>query len=321
MPKITGLGDNLYCEGFDLSGDVNAIDKISSPIALLDATSIVQRAHARLKGKRDGAISATVFMDTNFPVVSTPTFPGTGVPVVSTFAYPVRVTITGGTLSNVVVNGVSVGTTAGTYLLPAFGTITITFTVAPTWIWRSLGTEHDALASLPSADQICSYFQGVTFSGSSIGQPAASMVSKQTNYDPTRDANGNISLKVDWMANSFGLEWGKQLTSGPRVDNGPTTGPFFDQGAGTVFGCQAYLHIIELVGTNVQVTITHSTTSGGTYTTLLDFGSSTITDGIRVATANNVTVNQFLKVVTAGTFTQAIIAVNFIQNPVAGVVF
>src|SRR6266536_2327468 len=174
MPKITGLGDNLYTEGFDLSGDVNAIDKISSPIALLDATSIVQRAHARLKGKRDGAISATVFMDTNFPVVSTPTFPGTGVPVVSTFAYPVRVTITGGTLSNVVVNGVSVGTTAGTYLLPAFGTITITFT------------------------------------GSSIGQPAASMVSKQTNYDPTRDANGNISLKVDWMANSFGLEWGKQ---------------------------------------------------------------------------------------------------------------
>jgi hypothetical protein len=320
MPKVTGLGDNFYADGFDLSGDVASLDKISQPLQLLDATAMTQRAHARLKGKRDGAVSATVFMDTNFPVVASPGVPATTVPLVSTFPYVVRVTITGGTMSNVVINGTSVGSGAGTYALPAFGTITLTYTVAPTWVWRSLGTEHDALSTLPSADTICSYFQGAT-PGPSIGQPAASMVAKQTNYDPTRDANGNISLKVDWMANAFGLEWGKQLTNGPRVDNGPFTGPFFDQGAGSTFGCQAYLHIIELVGTNVQVTITHATTSGGSYTTLLDFGSQTLIEGYRAATSNVTTVNQFLKVVTAGTFTQAIIAVNFIQNPVAGVVF
>jgi hypothetical protein len=81
------------------------------------------------------------------------------------------------------------------------------------------------------------------------------------------------------------------------------------------------LHLIELVGTNVQVTITHATTSGGSYTTLIDFGSQTAIEGYRQATLNTVTVNQFLKVVTAGTFTQAIFAVNFVQNPVAGVVF
>jgi len=321
MPKTTGLGDNFYADSFDLSGDVASLDKISMPLQLLDATAMTQRAHARLKGKRDGAISATVFMDTNFPVVASPGVPASGTPLASTFPYVVRVTITGGTMTNVVINGTSVGSGAGTYALPAFGTITLTYTVAPTWVWRSLGTEHDALAGLPSADTICSYFQGVTFTANSVGQPAASMVAKQTNYDPTRDANGNISLKVDWMANAFGLEWGKQLTPGPRVDNGPTTGAFFDQGAGTAFGCQAYLHIIELVGTNVQVTITHATTSGGSYTTLIDFGSQTVVEGYRQATSNVTTVNQFLKVVTAGTFTQAIIAVNFVQNPVAGVVF
>jgi len=321
MPKVTGLGDNFYADGFDLSGDVASLDKISMPLQLLDATAMTQRAHARLKGKRDGAVSASVFMDTNFPAVSSPAVPASTVPAVSTFPYVVRVTITGGTLTNVFVNGVSVGVVAGTYAVPAFGSISITYSVAPTWVWRSLGTEHDALASIPSADTICSYFQGAT-PGPSIGQPAASMVAKQTNYDPTRDANGNISLKIDWMANAFGLEWGKQLTSGPRVDNGPFTGPFFDQGVGPLaFGCQAYLHIIELVGTNVQVTITHCATSGGSYTTLIDFGSQTLIEGYRVATTNVTTVNQFLKVVTAGTFTQAIIAVNFVLNPVAGVVF
>lgn len=320
--KQTGLGDNFYIDGFDLSGDVSSLDTIGMPMQTLDVTGMTQKAPERKKGKRDGAISFTTFMNTNFPAVSTPGVPATTVPLVSTLPYPVRVTITGGTMTNVVINGVSVGAGAGTYVLPALGTITLTYTVAPTWNWFALGTEHNALAGLPSADAICSYYQGVLFSGSSIGRPAACMVSKQINYDPTRDNNGNISLKCDMQANAFGLEWGVQLTSGLRIDNGPTTGPFFDQGgAGTAFGCQAYLNLIELVGTNVQVTITHATTSGGSYTTLLDFGSQTLIEGYRVQTANNVTVNNFLKVVTAGTFTQAVFAVMFVKNPVAGVVF
>jgi hypothetical protein len=284
---------------------------------------MTQRAFQRLKGLRDGMMAFTTFMNVNFPAVTTPGVPATTVPVVSTFNYTVKVTITGGTMSNVVINGVSVGTGAGTYILPAFGTITLTYTVAPTWNWFSLGTEHDILKTLPSADLICSYFQGVTFSVSSIGQPAASMVAKQTSYDPTRDNTGNLSFKVNAQANSFGLEWGVQLTSGLRVDNGPVTGTFIDLGTPNpqLFGCQAYLHLIELVGTNIDVTVTHATTSGGSYTTLLDFGSQTAIGAFRQATANNVNVNEFIKVVTAGTFTQAVFGVNFVRNPVAGVVF
>lgn len=321
IPKTTGLGDNFYVGGYDLSGDVASLDKISMPMQLLDVTAMTQKAFQRLKGKRDGAISFTSFLNVNSPTVTSPGVPASGTPVVSTYNFTVRVTITGGTVTNVVVNGTSVGTGPGTYVIPAFGSITLTYSSAPTWNWFSLGTEHNALSSLPSADVICSYFQGVTFSVSSIGQPAASMVSKQNNYDPTRDTNGNISFKVDQTANSFGLEWGKQLTSGLRTDNGAVTGPFFDLGAGSAFGCQAYLHLIELVGTNIDVTITHSTTSGGSYTTLLDFGSLTAIGAVRQSTLNTVTVNEFLKVVSAGTFTQAVFAVNFIQNPVAGVVF
>jgi hypothetical protein len=49
----------------------------------------------------------------------------------------VTVTISGGTLTFVYVNGVQVGTTAGAYDVPQHGSISITYSVAPTWSWAS----------------------------------------------------------------------------------------------------------------------------------------------------------------------------------------
>ena len=317
MPKTTGLGDNFYVGGFDLSGDVASVDTLSSPVELINVTTLTFRAYQRLGGKRDGTMSFTSFMDTNFPTISTPGFPASTTPVLNTFPYTIYATITGGTLTNVLVNGVSVGTTAGTYAVPVNGTISITYSVAPTWSWFARGTEHNALAGLPTADIVSSYFQGT-----SVGNPAASMTSKQVGYDPTRDSSANLTLKVDMTANGFGLEWGKQLTAGLRTDNGATTGAFFDSGvAAGAWGCQAYLHLVELVGTNVDVTVTHATTSGGSYTTLVDFGSQTAIGSFRQVVANTTQVNQFLKVATAGTFTQAVVAGNFVKNQTAGVTF
>ena len=67
--------------------------------------------------------------------------PGTPASFGSTTVVPnatgavVLVTVTGGTLTFVYVNGVQAGTTAGTYLVPAGGTICITYSSAPTWTW------------------------------------------------------------------------------------------------------------------------------------------------------------------------------------------
>jgi hypothetical protein len=55
--------------------------------------------------------------------------------VQNTTGQNVDVTITGGTLTSVVVNGVQAGTTAGSYSLPPGGSISITYSVAPTWAW------------------------------------------------------------------------------------------------------------------------------------------------------------------------------------------
>ena len=47
----------------------------------------------------------------------------------------VTITNSGGTVTAVYVNGVLVGTAAGTYLVPLGGTISMVYTGAPTWVW------------------------------------------------------------------------------------------------------------------------------------------------------------------------------------------
>lgn len=57
--KSTGIGDNLYVGGYDLSNDTTALSKISASIAMLDVTGINKGAHERIFGLRDGAIDVT----------------------------------------------------------------------------------------------------------------------------------------------------------------------------------------------------------------------------------------------------------------------
>lgn len=72
------------------------------------------------------------------PVPVSPAVPATGVVQQNVNPYPVLVAINanGATITNVTVNGQTVGTGAGTYIVPAAGTISIAYTVAtPTWVW------------------------------------------------------------------------------------------------------------------------------------------------------------------------------------------
>lgn len=88
------------------------------------------------------------------PTINTPAVPASTVTAANASGSIVAVTITGGTLTQVKVNAVQVGTTAGTYLVPVGGTISITYTVAPAWAW-ALPVTSGAMAvgavSLPVA--------------------------------------------------------------------------------------------------------------------------------------------------------------------------
>lgn len=63
MPKTTGLGDQLFVDGNNLSGDAGSIQKIGGGPAPLDVTSIDKSGFERLGGKRDGGIGFTTWFN------------------------------------------------------------------------------------------------------------------------------------------------------------------------------------------------------------------------------------------------------------------
>src|SRR5688500_15403246 len=54
MAKQTGLGDNFYLGGYDLSGDTNALGEVGGGIATIDVTGIDKSAFERIGCLRDG---------------------------------------------------------------------------------------------------------------------------------------------------------------------------------------------------------------------------------------------------------------------------
>ena len=315
MAKQSGLGARFLVGGYDISGDVNALDSIGGTQALLDSTDITQSAHSRITGLRDGMMGFTVFMDTSnaHPVLSalptsdelmtflapplsqgspaaclnakqvgynptrgtdgslmikvegqgnafalewgvqltaglrtdttattganfdqgggfsTPSIPLTTVPVTNTSPLPATVVVTGGTVSNVSVNGVTVGTGDGTYTVPPGQAIVLTYSAPPTWTW-----------TLQSA-----------------------------------------------------------------------------------FGAQAYLQCTSFTGTSVTVTVKDSA-DNSSFTTVTGLAFTAVTAAPatqRLATANNATIRRYLQVDTTGTFSSATFAVVLNRNLAAGTAF
>lgn len=63
MAKQSGLGDNLYVGGYDLSGDIGSLSRIGGSQATIDVTSIDKSAFERIGGLRDGSIEFTSYMN------------------------------------------------------------------------------------------------------------------------------------------------------------------------------------------------------------------------------------------------------------------
>jgi hypothetical protein len=181
---------------------------------------------------------------------------------------------------------------------------------------------HDKLAALPTSDQLITYARGT-----SLGDAAACLYGKQTNYDPSRGDDGSLTFGVSEPGNGFGLEWGVQLTPGLRTDTAATLGTGVDTLASASFGAQAYLQVTALTGTDVTVKIqdsadntTFADVTGLSFTQVLS-GGAPFTQ--RLATANNATIRRYLRAVTVttGGFTSATFNVVINKNEIAGVTF
>lgn len=235
--KQSGLGDNFYVDGINLSDDITQLTNISCPRTSAEWPSINKYAQERVLLKRDGLMAGISQWD---PTVS-----------------------------------------------------------------------HLAFRSLPTSNRAFSYFRGA-----GIGSPAASMMAKQINYDGTRESEGLFPYAFSAMADSYGMEWGDQLTPGIRTDTTATNGSSLDGGAATTFGAQMWLQMFAFTGTSVTIKIQDSADnsawldlSGAT------FGAISAIGAARVAIAG--TVRRYTRVVTTGTFSNAVFGVQFTRNAAA----
>ncbi len=251
MAKQTGLGDNFYAGGYDLSGDTASVGNIGGGPAALDVTGINKSAMERIGGQRSGNMAWT------------------------------------------------------------------------SWFNTAAKAEHVALSPLPTTDVHVMYFRGTT-----LGDEAAACVAKQVNYDPTRNADGVFQFNVDAQANGFGLEWGTMLTAGVENDTAAADGTGVENAAqaSTSFGGQFYLQTFDFTGTDVTVKMQESSDDGGdAYADIVGGGFAQITSGDqhqeRIATATNLTIEQFVRAITitTGGFTALDFAVMFVRNEAAPV--
>ncbi len=63
MAKQTGLGDQLFVDGYDIAGDIQQIGGLSTPIAALEMTGINKEANEREYGLADGQAEFTSFFN------------------------------------------------------------------------------------------------------------------------------------------------------------------------------------------------------------------------------------------------------------------
>lgn len=250
MAKQSGLGDNFYWVGRDLSGDVGSLGSISGGNAPIEVTGISSSAMERLGGIRNGQIEFNAFFN--------------------------DATSPDGAFS--------------------------------------------ALKGLSTSDRTCSYFRGTA-----IGNAAAGLVAKQINLDPTRGADGSLTLAIQAVSNGFGLEWGVQLTAGMRTDTVATNGTSYDTGGSLAFGAQVYLHVSAFSGTDVTVTIQDSA-NDSLFADVASLSSSSITSAptaSRFFTTNTATIRRYLRAVTTTSagFTSVSFAVMVVKNATAGIVF
>lgn len=185
---------------------------------------------------------------------------------------------------------------------------------------KATDRSHLRLSPLPTGDQLVTY--GI---GSTIGRPAASLWSKQLNYDGTRANDGMLTFKVGKVSNGFPLEWGVQLTAGKRTDTGATAGASADLGSASpgAFGASAYLHVFSFTGTDATIKLQESSDDGAgdAFADVVGGAFTQVTAGPvyqRIQTAA-INVERYLRVttVTTGGFTSLVFAVMVNRYPVA----
>ena len=187
----------------------------------------------------------------------------------------------------------------------------------------SAGGSHELYSTLPTTDVVATY---AAFTPA-IGTPAASVLGKQINYDGNRTQDGAFLLNVTAESNAFGLSWGFLATAGMRTDASATAAAAvspLDQGSASpgTFGLVMFVHLKSLGSGDVTIKLQESSDNGADayadVTGATTAALSSAPTAVRIATGS-IAVERYLKVVTTGTFTDAVFAVQVYRHRIATV--
>jgi len=126
-----GSGHIIRSLGPELGGTVNVRanggDAVSLLAAMNDGTTGVQSTSLRV-----------ICTDQVTGAVTAPSTPASTTALQNPFWHDAAVTVSGGNVTAIAVAGVTTGITAGTVIVPSGKTITLTYSVAPSWVWTLL---------------------------------------------------------------------------------------------------------------------------------------------------------------------------------------
>ena len=308
MSKQSGLGARFLVGGYDISGDVSAIDTIHGGVGMIPGTDITQSAMARIPGQRDGSMSFTTYMDpaNAHPVLSalpttdelmTAMLPplAIGSAAACTNAKQVNYDPTrgndGSLLNKTEGQGNGYGTEWGVLLTPGLRTDTA----------ATNGTGLD---------------QGAGFSTPSV--PASTTPVTNTSPLPATVviSGGTITFVFVNGVQAGTGDGTYTVPSGQTISITYSAAPTWTWTLQSAFGAQAYLQVTGFTGTSVTVAVQDSA-DGSSYSAVtgLTFTAATAAPYTqRLATSGSATIRRYLRVATTGTFSSATFAVVLNRN-------
>jgi len=319
MAKQTGIGANFYIGGYDISGDVSAINAINGSNAVKEVTGIDKSAVERISLRRDGEISISGWFDTSagqeHPALN-------GSPTTDLLA-----TATIGTsLGNAAANAWGKQITYDLDLADD-GSLAVKSQVLP----DGYGVEWGVL--LTTGKQT---FTGTTNgTGVDLGNAGTAAVSITSN---------SIANPTVVTANAHGLVTGDSvtisgvITSSPSINGdwpvtytGPNTftipvnvtvagtGGTLQKTSGN-FGGSSYLQVFSLTGTSHIVKVQHSADNAvaDAFTDVSGLVHTSVTGrivGERVSTTTTTTIiKRYARMVITGTFNPSAVCVVLTRN-------
>ncbi len=134
-PALNGDGTNFY-----VTANTGTIYLRSRPSTQNNASAVTTTGFEVYDSA--GVVTTTLPSDggisTTPPAVATPAVPASGTAVTNTTGVDVMAYIAGGTVTEIAVGATATGIVAGGVYLAAGQTITLTYSVAPTWTWLAV---------------------------------------------------------------------------------------------------------------------------------------------------------------------------------------